>query len=397
MHVLHVISSADLVHGGPSHAIRSITRALSARGVQVDVATTAGDRASGDHGAAREEPTSEWGQVKCHYFRRETDVYGISVGLTSWLVRSIRNYDTLHIHGLFSWIPCTAALVAKTAGIPYVIRPFGVLNRWGMENRRPTLKRVSFALVERRLLEHASAVHYTSQQEHAEASILRFRHNPVIIPNPVEFAPLTAIRASAGRFRVAHPEIGDRRVVLYLSRLHPKKGVELLLTAFAQLLKRMPSIILAIAGSGEPSYEDRLRKQVAALNLENSVIWTGFLSGAEKNAAFADADVFVLPSYSENFGVAVVEAMAAGLPVVTTAGVALHEQIRRMNAGLITSTVPDDIEDALHTMLSDRTRLAALGNNAVHLAQNFSSGSVVGRIIELYSAVRGDRCNGLAI
>src|SRR4051812_28010897 len=189
MRVLHVIPSVGPLRGGPSFALRTMTRGLAERGIETHVAST------DDNGPFRLDvplgrPVSENGVVHW-YFPRQTPFYLVSLSFAAWLRRHIADYDLIHIHCVFSFCPNAAAWGARRKGVPYIIRPLGVLNRWGMMRRRPLLKRLSFALLERRLLGAASFVHFTAEQEQLEASALQFPHRPVIIPNPVDVSGAT--------------------------------------------------------------------------------------------------------------------------------------------------------------------------------------------------------------
>src|SRR5262249_30160327 len=151
----------------------------------------------------------------------------------------------------------------------------------------------SFTLIEKHLLRRAAAVQYTTEQERDEAAALGFPHRPVVIPNPVEM--ISQGREVRGAFRRQYAELAERRIVLFLSRIDPKKGLDLLLPAFREVLRQDSRAALVIAGEGEPSLVGRLLRMAAELGIADSVFWPGFLSGAGRAAAFADADVFVLP------------------------------------------------------------------------------------------------------
>src|ERR1041384_4347263 len=172
LRVLHVIPSLSQEDGGPSFAMPLIGRALARAGIKVDVATTEREGETRvDHDALR-----------VFSFRRQTKFYKVSRPLTKWLSAHVRDYDLVHIHSLFSYSSVRAAAIAKKNGIPYIVRPLGVLNRWGMENRRRFLKQVSFRLVERRILQDAAVIHYTSQQERIEAEKAGVEGSPAVIP-----------------------------------------------------------------------------------------------------------------------------------------------------------------------------------------------------------------------
>jgi glycosyltransferase involved in cell wall biosynthesis len=385
--VLHVIPSVAAVHGGPSFMLESMARGLSETGVEIHIATT------DDNGAGRlDVPIGEpvvRGGITYWYFPRQTHFYKFSRPLSAWLAKHVTDYQVVHIHALFSYSAIAAAHWARRRGIPYVVRPLGTLNRWGMENRRPWLKGLSFRLIESRILKHAALVHYTSEQEREEAALLGVRTRSEIIPNP---APDTSVSSestnAAGGFRAAHPELRDREVILFLSRFDRKKGLDLLLPAFAHVHDRFPFAVLVLAGSGNEDLVNALHSQARDLGIDGDILWPGFLKGQEKQAAFADADVFVLPSYSENFGIAVVEAMAAGCPVVVSDQVAIHGDITAAHAGLVVPCDAAALADAICRVLEDRPARAAMGFNGKCLSQtHYSLETVTTKLLNAYNAI----------
>jgi glycosyltransferase involved in cell wall biosynthesis len=192
----------------------------------------------------------------------------------------------------------------------------------------------------------------------------------------------------SGRFRAAHPELADRPIVLFLSRFDRKKGLELLLPAFAEIRRQFANAALVLAGSGDDVLLAELREQARNLGIADNIVWTGFLQGDAKRAAFADADVFVLPSWSENFGIAVVEAMAAGCPVVVTDQVAIHGDISRAGAGYVVPCQPAAIAAAIARVLGDASARAVMGSKGRCLTQTqYSLGAVTGKLVAAYRQI----------
>jgi glycosyltransferase involved in cell wall biosynthesis len=324
MRVLHVIPSLDQRDGGPSVALPLMARGLAMHGMSVDVATTISDGDASRLGIPLGEPV-ERDSFTVRYFRRQTSFYKTSLPLLRWLGSHARDYALVHNHALFSFAPLAGARASRRSGVPYLMRPLGLLNTWGMENRRPWLKAASFRLLDRPALDHASAIHYTSSEEAREAARLHLRAKPVIVPLGIDLAPFR-ILPDKELFLARFPAARDRPLVLFLSRLDPKKGLELLLDSFAAVQADSPRAMLVIAGSGAPEYEAKLKAVATSLRLDSDVLWTGFLEGDDKLAALAAACIFVLPSYSENFGIALLEAMAAGLACISTDRVALAKE-----------------------------------------------------------------------
>lgn len=193
MKILHVIPSVGPLRGGPSFAVRSIASGLAGCGVETHVATTddngPGRRLDVEIGCPRKENGATY-----WYFPRQSSFYLYSAPFTGWMWRHAADYQLIHIHAVFSYCSNMAAYIASRLGVPYVVRPLGVLNRWGMEDRRPWLKRLSFALIERHVLKNAAFIHYTAEQERAEAAQCGFEDRPMIIPNPVEPPDANGVR-----------------------------------------------------------------------------------------------------------------------------------------------------------------------------------------------------------
>lgn len=384
MKVLHVIPSLSPKHGGPSAALPAMARASMAQGLEVTIATTDDDgrgcRLDVPLGTAQRDADGS----QRIYFRKNTKFYKVSWQLGRWLRGHVSEFDVVHIHALFSYSSVAAARAAKAAGVPYVVRPLGVLNRWGMENRRRAVKSWSLRLVEMPLLRRAAAIHYTANAERLEAAeahpeIREIRS--VVIPLPVEIEPATRA-APAAAVDDLHR---GRRVILFLSRIDPKKGVELLLEAFQQTRREFADALLMVAGNGDHGYVETLKAKAAELGIAADVVWTGFLEGGEKARAFAQATIFVLPSYSENFGIAAAEALAAGLPSILSENVALAEDAKTAGAALVVPCDAGAIAGALRQVFNDeilRHRLAANGRAVVR--EKFSAEAVGASLRDLY-------------
>jgi glycosyltransferase involved in cell wall biosynthesis len=378
MKVLHVIPSVSGVYGGPSRAIVDIEHALAQRAIDVTVAFT---KDADEHVELFGEPMSEMRppQQNRFGFLKNTRFYKISFDLSHWLKLNVQRFDLVHIHGLFSFPSVAAALVARGKGVPYIVRPVGVLQQYGMKQRRPIFKKISFALIERPLLEDSAAVHFTSAAEMSDAEKLGLHCNSVVIPLGID------VRATALRCG----EYDSREVtILYLSRLDPKKNVEGLLQAFALVSNGRPNLVLKIAGDGTPQYVRKLKALAEAFDISDRVEWLGHIAGDRKAKMFLTASIFVLPSYSENFGIAAVEALAAGLPCIISDGVAIAPDIEKAGAGIVTSTDPRDLAAGICRLLGDKKRCLAMSAAARRLAEESFSIEIMGSRLEaLYHTI----------
>jgi glycosyltransferase involved in cell wall biosynthesis len=290
----------------------------------------------------------------------------------------------VHIHALFSFTPSVAAWAARRAGVPYVVRPLGTLNRYGLSQRRPTLKALSMRWVEGPLLRRAAAVHFTSEEEAAEARQLGIPMKEAIVPLGVE----NALPCAASKARPPFAELRQADCALFLSRLDAKKNLEGLLSAVALLKAEMPRLHLLVAGDGAPAYVGALKALAASLDISDRVTWAGYVEGETKAAAFEAATVFVLPSFSENFGIAAAEALAAGLPCVLGEGVAIAKEVTQARAGVAVSPDARSISDALRRIIADKEGLAVMSVNARQLAlERFSLQAMGAGLEQLYTDI----------
>lgn len=375
--VLHVIPSVALVHGGPSRALRQMESALRRQGVTVFTATTDDDGPGRRLAASAQEPGR-------HYARKWTDFYKVAPGLLIWLWRHVRDHDVVHIHALFSFSSVAAAWVARWRGVPYVIRPLGTLAAYGVSRRRPWLKRLSLRLIEAPVLRHAAAVHFTSEAESQDVAALGLSCRGVVIPLAVDRL------AEAARV----PD-GERMTLLFLSRLDPKKNLETLLEALAILVRRGVPAFLRIAGAGAPAYEQGLRARAAALMLEDRVCWLGEVDGAAKEAAWASADVFVLPSFTENFGIAAAEAMAAGLPCVLAPGIAIAAEAEAAGAARVCPPDAGRLADTLFELWHDSDARVVMAARALAFAAaHYAPEVMAGRLSRLYGELLQSQGSG---
>ncbi len=356
-------------------------QALSAAGIEV-VSVTTDDDGDGRLDIPCGEPISCNGATRI-YFPRQTGPYKASWPMLRWLLREVPGFDIVHVHALFSFAPVAAAWVARRARVPYVVRPLGVLNRYGMVERRSRLKALSVALLEGRLLRDAAAVHFTAEQEKAEAETLGVPMRSQVVPLGIEPIPTV----SDAMFVAAHPGLGARRL-LFMSRIDPKKNIETLLRALAVIRPSTPGVCLIVCGDGDAGYVTMLKALSAELGLEGSVHWTGHVGGEMKSSAFAAAELFVLPSFSENFGIAAAEALSAGLPCILGEGVALADRVQQAGAGLSVAPTVDAVAAAMLALLNDPDARARAGQHARALAMTEYSQAAMGLgLTRMYAAI----------
>ena len=352
--VILSVDSLRSFEGGPSRSVPALARALAAIHVPVELWSLSG------------EELVEGVEVKRFASSKE---------IVSALAKQDREGLVLHDNGLwrpFNWWLCRAA---QHLGIPYIISARGMLEPWSLKQAY-WKKKLAWHLYQQSLLKGAAMIHATSDLEATNIRKLGLETKLVVQPNGVDI-PEATVR-----------EERSMKVVLYLSRLHPKKGLEMLLDVWAQL--QMPNWKLKIAGGGEPAYVRAVRAKADLLGISPRVEWLGELDDKLKWHAMGEADFFVLPSFSENFGIVVAEALAAGLPVVTTTATP-WQSLASTACGRCVPPEPKALEAAMREIMemSHERRVAKGVRGRAWMEQSFSWSSVAQGMLKAYTSVLG--------
>jgi glycosyltransferase involved in cell wall biosynthesis len=295
------------------------------------------------------------------------------------------NASGVHIHGLWEQSTATAASTARKLGIPYIISAHGMLEPWALANKR--LKKMLYAmLIESKNVSHATCLHALTQAEAMHFVRFGARSPIAIIPNGVN---VPAIK-DATLFLRRYPELAGKRLVLFMARLHPKKGLNLLLEAWSSLAAEHPNAHLVVAGPDSEGMQQKLEQYCIAANLRDRVSFPGMLQGAMKWSALAAAELFVLPSFSEGLSVGVLEAMGMGLPVIVTEPCNMPE-VEECRTGWQIEPTLVALKRALREALGNQpNRNAVIGRLGARLVANrFSWTTVARQMGEVYSWVLG--------
>lgn len=386
--ILQIVPSIALVYGGPSQMVRGFSQALAQTGAEVTVVTTDanGDVDEAPLNVPLGQPVSQdnytvW-YFRCSPFRR----YKFSIELLRWLWVHAVNYDIAHIHALFSPVSSTAAAVLRQRGLPYLMRPLGTLDPADLQKKKQ-LKQLYAAVLEKPNLAGAAAIHFTSPQEAAVSERFGTDTPGIVLPLGVNPLPEPEMVTDV-RDRYGIPS--DRPIILYMSRLDPKKGLDLLMPALMTLQQEglLFHWVLCGANPQDRDYERTIQNQIQNSSLQACTTLTGFVAGDLKTDLVKAADLFVLPSYYENFGIAVAEAMLAGLPVVISNQVHIWPDIQQSQSGWICDCDQASLTAQLREALKSPEERQQRGVNAQHTAQTrYSWTAIAQEAIGIYEAI----------
>ena len=383
MRVLHVIPSVGPARGGPSEAVLAMARALGRTGVEAEIVT------ANDNGAALlPVATGVWTEhagARVFFHERWSPPvaalreFQYAATFASWFEAALPQYDGVHVHAVFSYLSTKAMTLCRKHGKRFIIRPLGQLDAWSMR-QKAVKKRLYFALAEKRNLMSASAIHCTSTTEAGNVKALFPDARVEVIPHGVDApAAPTGARIRLGERWGLKP---DAPVILFMSRWAEKKNIPLLLEALF-LMKEEPWT-LVLAGAADDGYEAVVRAAITRHGLGERVVCPGHVQGEDKALLLHGADVFVLPSITENFGVAVAEALSCGLPCVVTEGVDIAPVVRELHGGAVCE--PD--AGALREALTQVLRTGGDRNRLMQAAQHqFSWTTAAERLKQLYEEV----------
>ena len=342
MRILHVVRTLNPEMGGPSESVRMFVRAHQRAGNEVEVATLDG-AADGPAGDAYQS------LVNCavHACGPGPANYYYSPRLVPWLRENYSRFDGAIVNGVWQYHG-VAARKALSGHIPYVVFAHGMLDPY-FKDRYPLKhlkKLVYWMLQEHRTLNRAQAVCFTSEEEKRVAAMgfpLRgFRR--VVVPYGT-MGPSGDPEALRATFLEAWPQLQGKKYLLFLGRIHPKKGCDLLLEAFAKVAN--PELHLVMAGPDETGWGIELRAQASRLGIDDRTIWTGMLRGDAKWGAFYGAEAFILPSHQENFGIAVADALACAVIPLVSDKVNIAADVAADGAGLME---PDTLEGVIRLL-----------------------------------------------
>jgi glycosyltransferase involved in cell wall biosynthesis len=360
-------------NGGPYEAVIAMCLALRRvePNVRLTIATTSCEMQPGDVETLRARlPADVALRVFPGVFRHSA---AFAPSLFTWLASRARDIDAIHMHGAMNVIAAGVMFTAQLRCVRVIVRPLGALSSYAFEHRRAGAKAAYFSAIERRLLDRASAIHCTTEGEATDLARLGLAAPSVVVPLPVDVPDAPPVRRPA-----AVP------TVLFIGRLDPVKRLGALVRGFAEMRRTVPNSRLVIAGPGDAE-RDRLISLANELGVSAAVSFPGFVNPTQRAELLSQAHVFALLSSHENFGVALVEAMTAGVPCVISRDIALAESLVRADAVIAVAT--DDaraVGAALSAAVNERVSSVRTGRALGYLREHFAPANVGRRLATLY-------------
>lgn len=402
MKILHIVPTYYPAsrYGGPIKSVHELNKWLVKKRVEVVVYTTNLD-GKGTLNVQIGKPVDVDG-AKVFYFPITCRRWQYSFRLHRALEKNAKDFDLIHITSVFLSASTLGAYHARKCGKPYVISPRGSLMAEPLKKGflKNLKKKIYISLIEKRNLANAAGIHFTTEMEKEEylKSDLPLK-KALVIPNGLDIESYEIRNKYENTklqngFRKKFNLSDDKKIILFLSRLSWKKGLDTLIPAFAEVIKKEPKAVLIIAGGDEENYKKEIELEIenCKLKIGNEVIFTGMLLGDEKAAAYAASDVFVLPSYAENFGMAVVEAMAVGLPAIITKGVGISNEVAKVGAGIVIDKNVNQLAEAILEILKNLDLAKKIGEAGRKLVETeFSAEKVAERWMKEYKKLIIDK------
>ncbi len=358
MNILHVIPSVNPETGGPIEVILTAARVLKDQGCDHEVVSL--DSPRDPWIKSLPLPLHVTGLSHPLYLKLRRKIFLLRFGYTPhfvpWLKANAKRYDAIVVHSLWDYAALGARRALAKSTTPYFVYAHGMLDPYFNKAHpvKAAAKQILWWFSGGPLLAHARNVFFATEEERqlARHSFWPFRCRERVIAFGTQDVPDNA-EAQIAAFRAALPQLEGRKFLLFLSRIHPKKGCDLLIEAFAKTAAaRNTDVDLVIAGPDQVGLVAKLRTLAAELGVANRIHWPGMLRGDQKWGAFRKADAFILPSHQENFGMVIAEAMACGTPVLTTDKVNTWREVQDSGAGLIAKDDLDGITQLLEQFLA---------------------------------------------
>jgi len=366
MRIKHVVETIDISSGGPARSVTFLIRKIINQNNNISIDLHTKDSASPIISGFNHDK----GQII--FYNKK-----VKFSSKTFFKGNEENKNTIvHIHGLWGLMLQKICRISFNNKLPYIVTPRGMLEPWSLGQKK-IKKFLAMFLYQRRNLDNSKCIHATSEMEAINLRKLGLKSPIAIIPNGINL----------DEFPNSYPQKETRKKkILFLSRIHKKKGIENLIFAWSDIIKQLKSNwVIEIIGNGEEEYINKLNILIQSKNLDSEITIKKPIFGKEKILKFREASLFVLPTYSENFGIVIAEALASYTPVITTEG-APWEELEVNNCGKWIKIGVDPLKEALIEMLKkDENELILMGKNSRNLVEKkYSMEAVASQMIDLY-------------
>ena len=386
LNVLQVTPSMSPTWGGPTVAVSELTSELSRQDVSCEIVTTRGYRVGINQIPSPDVPIYSFDTgIPARFWT------AYSAELSRFLNKRAGSFDLIHIHEVWHYPVYAAFRSARKHKLPCVLTIHGGLSEWGL--RQKALKKRIYRLVLLdRILQNVNALHAITRAEKEQVVKLGYETPVVVAPNGIEPEPFEAL-PDPTEFIQRFPVLKGKRIILFLGRLHANKGLDILARSFSTIARRFEDIVLLVVGPNKFGTREKMESILSSEGLLDRTVFTGLLTGEDKLAAMSCADLFVLPSHSDVLGIAVLEAMAAQLPVVITKGCGFPE-VSEHGAGLVVEADEGQIAEAITTLLSDADLCKCMGQQGRKLVtKRYTWQATAAKMVNLYKTlVAGGVC-----
>ena len=395
MKILHIIPGyyPAIEFGGPTESVLQLNRALVNKGITVDVLTT-------DAGlkGRKDIVLNKWiikDKMRIKYFPCYLlGNYAFSLNITQAIFSEINRYDLVHLTAIWSFPFLVGGIASLLSKKPYLISPRGMLYDEAINIKSKRFKKLYYSLILKCALEKANAIHFTTEDEKGKvSSFVKLSNESFVVPNGIDLNLFNTLPIK-NLFKDKYPILKNKKYILYLGRINKQKGLDILLESFQELVKKFEDLILVVAGPDNDDYRNEMERWLKNRNLSSKVLFTGILKGDDKLSAYVDAELFVLPSYFENFGMSVVEAMACGTPVVISSRVGIYKEVEQSKSGIVVETNPGSLFDGINMLLNNASLKKEIAGNGKMLVKNkYDINKVADMMIDTYKEVINCRKN----
>jgi len=380
MKVLHVVASLSLEWGGPTKVVVELTEKLAEKGIEITIFSP--------FKKGEESEVVQPKGVKLHLFRQgfmDKLWTSYSADFTKAIQKEVNQFDIVHIHEIWHYPHYITYREAKKIGKPYIVTIHGALEPWCL-NYKAFKKKIYTLLIQKHILKEADAIHAITYEEVKHIKGFGVNNTIVMIPNginPEEFANLP----SREELKKIYPKLIGKKVILFLGRIHPIKGLDLLAKAFSIVAGDRDDVCLLVVGPDNNGYKAKIEKFLKKKGVLDRVIFTGMLEARKKLIALSGSNISVIPSYSEVRSIVALEAMSCNLPVIITKQCQFSE-IAEADAGIVIKPDSKPLAQALNKLLNDFQLCKKMGENGKKLVlEKYTWDKIADKMIKVYEEI----------